>query len=118
MDQLLLTHPDIRTLLYAIFLLLGIYVSVMYTCWGTLSFSKVKADFKERQGLERTYAATFQRREDMMYHIGAAQQRGEHHQVAALEEQLLRVDSDLDALEDRLRELDARQSGKGPKLKI
>lgn len=42
MDQLLLTHPDFRILLYAVLLLLGIYVSVMYTCWGTLSFSKVK----------------------------------------------------------------------------
>ena len=42
MDEPLLTHPDIRILLYAILLLLGIYVSVMYTCWGTLSFSKVR----------------------------------------------------------------------------
>lgn len=82
------------------------------------SFPQVKADFKEWQGLERTYTATLQRREDMLYHIGSAQQRGEHHQAAALEKQLLRVDSDLDALEDRFRELDARHSGKRPKLKM
>ena len=79
---------------------------------------KVKAEFKERQELERTYAATLHRREDMLYHIGGAQQRGEHHQVAVLEKQLLRVDSDLDSLEDRLRELDSRHSGKRPKLKM
>lgn len=54
----------------------------------------------------------------MLYHIGGAQQRGEHHQVAALEKQLSRVDGDLDSLEDRLRELDARHSGKRSKLKM
>lgn len=54
----------------------------------------------------------------MLYHIGGAQQRGEHQQAAALEKQLLRVDADLDTLEDRLRELDARHSGKRPKLKV
>lgn len=68
--------------------------------------------------MERNYAASLQRREDMLYHIGGAQQRGEHHQVVALEKQLLRVDGDLDLLEDRLRELDARHSGNRSKLKM
>lgn len=86
--------------------------------WIPYFFPQVKAEFKERQGLERSYDATLQRREDMLYHIGGAQQRGEHHQVAALEKQLLRVDGDLDVLEDRLRELDARHRGKRPKLKM
>ncbi|CAN0091257.1 unnamed protein product, partial [Hapterophycus canaliculatus] len=74
----------------------------MYTCWGTLSLSKVKAEFKERQELDRDYDATLQRREDMLYHIGGAQQRGEHHQRRVLEKQLARVDGDLDFLEERL----------------
>lgn len=80
--------------------------------------TQVKAEFKERQALERSYDATLQRREDMLYHIGGAQQRGEHHQAAVLEKQLIRVDGDLDLLEERLRDLDARHSGKRPKLKI
>lgn len=92
---------------------------LLYASKLTLQSSpQVKAEFKERQGLERTYTATLQRREDMLYHIGGAQQRGEHHQAAALEKQLLRVDGDLDSLEDRLRELDAKHSGKRPKLKM
>ncbi|CAM9247684.1 unnamed protein product [Pylaiella littoralis] len=118
MDAQLLAHPDFQKCIYAFLLLLGIYVAVMYTCWGTLSFKKVNAEFKERQALEHTYEATLQRREDMLYHIGGAQQRGEHHQAAVLEKQLMRVDGDLDLLEERLRDLDARHSGKRPKLKM
>ncbi|CAB1119946.1 unnamed protein product [Ectocarpus sp. CCAP 1310/34] len=118
MDSHLLAHPDVRVLLYSFLLLLGIYVSVMYTCWGTVSLSKVKAEFKERQDLERAYEATLQRREDMLYHIGGAQQRGEHQQAAVLDKQLLRVDGDLDLIEERLRDLDARHRSKRPKLKM
>lgn len=54
----------------------------------------------------------------MLYHIGGARQRGEYEQAALLEKQLGRVDSDLDILEENLRELDARHSGKKPKLKL
>lgn len=79
---------------------------------------QVKAEFKQRQDLERAYEATLQRREDMLYHIGGAQQRGEHQQAATLEKQLLRVDGDLDLMEERLRDLDARQRGKRPKMKM
>lgn len=43
MDSQLLAHPDVRIFLGAFFLLVGIYVSVMYTCWGTLSLSKVRS---------------------------------------------------------------------------
>lgn len=78
----------------------------------------MQAEFKERQGLERSYDAMFQRREDVLYHIGAAQQRGERDQAAVLERQLTRVDGDLDLLEDRLRDIDARHSGNRRKLKL
>ena len=68
--------------------------------------------------MEQRYEAALQRREDMLYHIGGAQQRGEHEQAAVLENQLVRVDGDLDLLEERLRYMDTRHSGKKPKLKI
>lgn len=61
--------------------------------------------------MERGYEATLQRREDMLYHIDGARQRGEHQQAAVLEKQLLGVDGDLDVLEERLRAIDARYSG-------
>lgn len=54
----------------------------------------------------------------MLYHIGGAQQRGEHDQAKILDQQLVRVDGDIDILEARLRELDARHSGKRAKLKV
>lgn len=54
----------------------------------------------------------------MLYHIGSAQQQGERAQAAVLEKQLVRVDGDLDLLEERLRDMDTRHSGKKPKLKI
>lgn len=54
----------------------------------------------------------------MLYHIGGAQQRGEHDQVTILEAQLDKVDKDIDELERRLRELDTRHSGKRNKLKV
>lgn len=54
----------------------------------------------------------------MLYHIGSAQQQGERAQAAVLEEQLVRVDGDLNVLEERLRDMDTRHSGKKPKLKI
>lgn len=54
----------------------------------------------------------------MLYHIGGAQQRGEHEQAAVLEKQLVRVDGDLDLLEELLRDMDTRHSGKKPKLKV
>lgn len=41
MSTELLTHPDVHIFLYAFLLVLGVYVVVMYTCWGTLSLSKV-----------------------------------------------------------------------------
>lgn len=97
---------------------LPLLLLLLFTFRKIILLSKVKAEFKERQDLERRYTATLQRREDMLYHIGGAQQRREHQQVAALEKQLLRVDGDLDSLEDRLKELDARHSGKKPKLKM
>lgn len=68
--------------------------------------------------MEHRYQATLQRREDMLYHIGSAQQEGERAQAAALEKQLVRVDGDLDLLEERLRDMDTRHSGKKPKLKV
>ena len=37
----LLSHPDVQLLLCAVLLLFIIYVSVMCTCFGTLSFRKV-----------------------------------------------------------------------------
>ena len=42
MDSHLLSHPDVRLFFYAFLLLLGIYVSVMCTCFGTLSIRKVR----------------------------------------------------------------------------
>lgn len=42
--ELLLAHPDFRILIYAVLLLVGIYVTVMYSCWGTLSLSKVSVE--------------------------------------------------------------------------
>lgn len=68
--------------------------------------------------MEHRYEATLQRREDMLYHIGSAQQEGERAQAAALEKQLVGVDGDLDLLEERLRDMDTRHSGKKPKLKV
>lgn len=54
----------------------------------------------------------------MLYHIGGAQQRGEHDQAQILERQLVRVDGEIDILEEHMRELDARHRGKKPKLKV
>lgn len=78
----------------------------------------MKAEYKQRQELENRYQATFQRREDMLYHIGGAQQRGERHQATILETQLIRVEEDLDILEEKMRDLDTRRGGKRSKLKI
>lgn len=69
--------------------------------------------------MEDRIQSTFQRREDMLYHIGASTQRGERQQAALLEKQLEKVDKDLDVLEDRLQDLDTRRrSGHRSKLKM
>ena len=68
--------------------------------------------------MEHRYEAALQRREDMLYHIGSAQQQGERAEAAVLKKQLVRVDGDLDLLEERLRNMDTRHSGKKPKLKV
>ncbi|CAN0475267.1 unnamed protein product [Ascophyllum nodosum] len=116
MDSHLLSHPDVRLFFYAFLLLLGIYVSVMCTCFGTLSIRKAKSLFREYENLEQRYDATFQRRDDVLHHIGGARNRGEHDQAALLEKQLARVDGDLDVLEQRLQDLDERHSSnKRPK---
>lgn len=115
-----LVEPDLGALGAFALLLLSIYMAVMYCCWGTLSMSKVQAEYKERQELDGRHQSTFQRRDDLLYHIGASTQRGERHQAAILEKQLVKVDRELDLLEERLLELDTRRhrSGQRPKLKI
>lgn len=73
---------------------------------------QANALFRECQHLENRYDAMLQRRDDVLQHINGARHRGEHDQVALLEEQLVHVDGELDVIETRLQDFDKRHSGK------
>ncbi|CAM9975758.1 unnamed protein product [Discosporangium mesarthrocarpum] len=107
-----------QLLCLALATLVIVYFTLLWTCWGTLSLATVTRRYKEQRELERHYDGVFQRRDDLLYHIGAAQQRGEHVEANLLTEQLNRVDEELDVLEEKIRDLDARSRRGGGKLKV
>lgn len=110
-DDVLLPSIYSQVLMTGLGVLVIVYIVLLCWCYGTLNISKVSKIHRARRDLEAEYDRAFQRKEDLLFHLDWARQRGDRETAKQMEEQMPDLVKDLIALEKRLEGLDK----KGPR---
>ncbi|KAG5176987.1 hypothetical protein JKP88DRAFT_350935 [Tribonema minus] len=96
-------QPDfhLRIVVAGLGVLAVVYLLLLWQCWGTLNPRAAARRHKERRALQASYDEAFQRRDDLLYHLDWARQRGEKAEVKNLQGQLEGMLEELDDLESQ-----------------
>ena len=101
---------------FVIFTSVVIYLSALKVCFGTYWLPTAVKQERGRQELEDVYNRAHSRREEAVYQITWARQRGEGFEtIRSMEEQLSDIDLELDGIE---REITAMYNDQGVGRKI
>mmetsp|Transcript_17866 Transcript_17866/g.33614 ORF Transcript_17866/g.33614 Transcript_17866/m.33614 type:complete len:117 (-) Transcript_17866:73-423(-) len=97
-----------------LFILVSVFLACRYY-FGTYSLFEAAEIYNTLISLDKKYKALFVKRENLRYHIGSAEARGEHQQALQMARDLEALDDDIDAMEAEIRLWKTGAHGRGKK---
>lgn len=86
-------HTKPSTFLFCgIVLTLALLSCILKICFGHFSFIKILIEHRKTRAIQDKYQELFDSRENLMYHLSAAQSRGERDMARRLKKDLREID--------------------------